>query len=171
MQLCAPIIIYIMFSLLQIILDLLKGLYNSAGVKIIISAAIVALLYMLCNKGMELLAWFIVLTPLLFMASIAAFILYKLKLNSSFGDKCDEGVHTTIINDPLYKHGYTHEYKYTTTPVKVRVTTTQCDDDDDDDVVEEKVVETPKPEKVRTKSRYLERSDPEYESFLNKYSK
>jgi len=156
-----------MFSLLQIILDLLKGLYNSAGIMLIISAAIVAMLYILCNKRMVMVAWFIVLTPLLFTASIAAFVLYKLRLNSSFGEKCDEGVHATIVNDPLYKHGYTHEYKYTTTPVKVRVTTTQCDeeDDDDDDAVEEKVVETPKPEKVRTKSRYLERSDPEYESF------
>jgi hypothetical protein len=155
-----------MFSLLQIILDLLKGLYNSAGVKFIISAAMIAVLYILCKKGMELVAWIIVLTPLLFMASIAAFILYKLKLNSSFGEKCEEKVTRTIVNDPLYKHGYTHEYKYTTTPVKVRVTVDRCDDEEEDDIVEdEEVVETPKPEKVRTKSRYLERSDPEYESF------
>ena len=168
MQLCAPIIIYIMFSLLQIILDLLKGLYNSAAIMLIISAIVVAGLYMLCKKGMELVAWFIVLTPLLFAASIAAFVLYKLKLNSSFGEKCKEGVNATIINDPLYKHGYTHEYKYTTTPVKVRVTTTQCEDEDEDE--EEEVKEdTNDTVKVRTKSRYLERSDPEYESFLNKY--
>jgi hypothetical protein len=160
-----------MFSLLQIILDLLKGLYNSAGIMLIISAAMVSILNMLCNKGMVMIAWFIVLTPLLFAASIAAFVLYKLKLSSSFGEKCNEGVHASIINDPLYKHGYTHEYKYTTTPVKVRVTTTQCDEEEEDSVADAEVVKTTKPEKVRTKSRYLERSDPEYESFLNKYSK
>jgi hypothetical protein len=161
-----------MFSLLQIILDLLKGLYNSAGIMLIISAAIVAMLYILCNKGMVMIAWVIVLTPLLFTASIAAFVLYKLKLSSSFGEKCNEGVHASIINDPLYKHGYTHEYKYTTTPVKVRVTTTQCNkEEEEDSVADAEVVKTTKPVKVRTKSRYLERSDPEYESFLNKYSK
>lgn len=166
MQLCAPIIIYIMFSLLQIILDLLKGLYNSAGVKLIISAAITACLYVLCNKGWDLVAWFIVLTPLLFAAAITALVLYKLRLNSTFGSKCVEGsenVSSTIINNPLYKHGYVHLYKYTTTPVQVRVTVSECQEDDDTvgQTADEPETE-PEPPKTRTKPRYLDTSDPAY---------
>jgi hypothetical protein len=166
MQLCAPIIIYIMFSLLQIILDLLKGLYNSAGVKLIISAVITVCLYVLCNKGWDLVAWFIVLTPLLFSAAITALVLYKLSLNSTFGSKCDKGsknVSSTIINNPLYKHGYVHLYKYTTTPVQVRVTVGECQEYDDE--VEQTADEPePDPPKTRTKSRYLDTSDPAYMS-------
>ena len=168
MQLCAPIIIYIMFSLLQIILDLLKGLYNSAGVKLIISAIIIALLHVLCNKGWDLVAWFIVLTPLLFGAAITALVLYKLRLNSTFGNKCDKGsknISSTIVNKPLYKHGYVHLYKYTTTPVQMRVTVSECEEDDEADADSETETETDKPEPIiRSKPRYLDSSDPAYMS-------
>lgn len=166
MQLCAPIIIYIMFSLLQIILDLLKGLYNSSGVKFIVSAAVTACLYVLCNKGWDLVAWFIVLTPLLFGAAITALVLYKLRLNPTFGSKCDKGsknVSSTIINNPSYKHGYVHLYKYTTTPVQVRVTVSECQEDDDTvgQIADEPEMEPESP-KIRTKPRYLDTSDPAY---------
>jgi hypothetical protein len=162
-QLCGPIIIYIMFSLLQIILDLLKGLYNSAGVKLIISALITACLHFLCNKGWDLVAWIIVLTPLLFAAAITAFVLYKLRLNSTFGNKCEKGVSSTIINNPSYKHGYVHLYKYTTTPVKVRVTVNECQEDDASESESEPEPEpVPESTKTRSKSRYLDTSDPAY---------
>jgi hypothetical protein len=163
MQLCAPIIIYIMFSLLQIILDLLKGLYNSAGVKLIISAIITACLYFLCKKGWDLVAWFIVLTPLLFVAAITAFVLYKLRLNTTFGNKCENGSSSTIINNPSYKHGYVHLYKYTTTPVQVRVTVSECQESDT--ASEPETVETvpaTAPIATSSKSRYLDTSDPAY---------
>lgn len=164
-QLCAPIIIYIMFALLQIILDLLKGLYNSAGVKLIISAIITACLYFLCNKGWDMVAWFIVLTPLLFAAAITAFVLYKLRLNSTFGNKCEKGVSSTIINNPSYKHGYVHLYKYTTTPVKVRVTVNECQEDDVSEETQDAVSESASEStKIRSKSRYLDTSDPAYMS-------
>ena len=165
MQLCAPIIIYIMFSLLQIILDLLKGLYNSAGVKLIISAIITACLYFLCNKGWDMVAWFIVLTPLLFAAAITAFVLYKLRLNTTFGNKCENGSSSTIINNPSYKHGYVHLYKYTTTPVQVRVTVSECQEDDASEETQDAVPESESEStKTRSKSRYLDTSDPAYMS-------
>ena len=170
MQLCAPEIIYILFSLIQIIIDVLKEMYNSATIKMVISIIVVAVLHVLCQYGFLLISWIIVLTPLLFMAFTASVLLYALNLNPDKGTTCDDNqkprVETTILNHPRYKHGYDHLYKYTTTPVKMHFQPIfPCDKyvKEQEDVKEPTEVE--KVKKVRTKSKYLVDSEPAYESF------
>lgn len=153
MEFCAPMIIYALFSLIQIIIDLLGGLYNSAGIKTVISSFVSASLYVLCQKGFLVTSWVIVLVPFLFMAFTTSVLLYQLNLNDSFEKPCDEvsRVETTILNDPRYKHGYTHLYKYTTTPVKMRFEPAKkCEEE----------------EKDYGKNNYFTDSDPSYESFM-----
>jgi hypothetical protein len=168
MQICAPEIIYILFSLIQIIIDVLKGLYNSSIIKTVISIIITIALHILCQYDLLLISWFIVLTPLLFMAFTASILLYALNLNPDTGT-CDDQkpyIKKTILNSPRYKHGYDHLYKYTTTPVKMHFQPIfPCDKyvKKQEDVNEPKDVE--KAKKVYTKSKYLMDSDPAYESF------
>jgi hypothetical protein len=169
MTACAPEIIYILFSLIQIIIDVLDGLYNSAGIKTIISIIVVAVLHVLCQKGLLLISWIIVLTPLLFMAFTASVLLYALNLNPKLGKSCDNNepyIETTILNNPRYKHGYDHLYKYTTTPVEMHFQPIwPCDKyvKEQEDVPS--VKGPTKVKKVRIKSKYLVDSDPSYESF------
>ncbi len=157
MKLCAPVIIYTMFCLVQILIDLLEGLYNSAGVKLIISIAVTGLLYFLCSKGYLLISWIIVLIPFLFMSFLTTVLLYKLKLHSELKKPCDAPrIETTILNEPRYKHGYTHLYKYTTTPVKMRFEPVRkCEEEKEE---EERT-------SINYKNKYIFDSDPEYESF------
>jgi hypothetical protein len=156
MKLCAPLIIYILFCLIQILIDLLEGLFNTAFMKTVISIAVSGILYFLCSKDQLLIAWIIVLIPFLFMSFTTSILLYKLNLKRDLGKSCDDPyVKKTLLNNPRYKHGFTHEYKYTTTPVKVRFEPVRkCDE------------EKEKEEKLNDKSEYFFDSDPQYESFM-----
>lgn len=168
MKLCAPLIIYALFCLIQIIIDLLEGLYNSAGMKTLLSIAVSALLYLLCSKDYLLISWIIVLVPFLFMSFTSAVLLYNLKRIDVLDKKCDKEdayVKKTILNEPRYKHGYTHLYKYTTTPVKMRFEPIRgCDEEKEEEDEEDKEEEN-KIVPSNYVNKYFADSDPQYESF------
>ena len=50
-ELCTPSIIYLIFSFTQILIDLYKGLYNTAFMKIIVTSMVTLLLNILCERG------------------------------------------------------------------------------------------------------------------------
>ena len=54
-QLCAPALIYIVFSITQITMDSLKGMYNIAFVKLFISLLFTILLNHLCQRGLGII--------------------------------------------------------------------------------------------------------------------
>jgi hypothetical protein len=84
--LCAPAIIYLVFSLTQIIIDTIKGLYNTAFVKFIVMIMCTLLLNILCESGLTIISWFIVFIPFIFMTFIVSLILYILGLNQALGN-------------------------------------------------------------------------------------
>jgi len=84
-DLCPPALIYIAFSLTQIIIDTFKGLYNTAIIKIIVSSIITLLLNTLCKTGMGIISWIIVFIPFIFMTAIVAILLYTFGLDPSTG--------------------------------------------------------------------------------------
>lgn len=97
MNLCAPALIYVIFSLTQIIIDTLKGLYNTAFFKVIIMMLITFLLNELCVKGLGVISWLIVFIPFIFMTVIVALLLYLFGLDAASGKinyKCDNCVQT-----------------------------------------------------------------------------
>ena len=67
-QLCAPALIYIAFSLTQVVIDTFKGLYNTAFFKFIVMIIITFLLNALCQSGMSIISWIIVFIPFIFMS-------------------------------------------------------------------------------------------------------
>jgi hypothetical protein len=84
-SLCAPALIYVAFSLTQVIIDTFKGLYNTAFLKIIVMIIITILLNALCQSGMGIISWIIVFIPFIFMSIIVAILLYVFGLDPATG--------------------------------------------------------------------------------------
>ena len=115
-NLCAPAIIYVIFSLTQIIIDTFKGLYNTAFMKIIVMIMVTILLNILCEKNLSVVSWVIVFIPFILMTVIVSMILYIFGLNATTGNlnyacndynKCPQNVTVDvcgniIIYDPTY---------------------------------------------------------------------
>ena len=91
-SICPPALIYLAFSLTQIVIDTFKGLYNTAFFKFIVMVTITFLLNALCQGGMSVISWIIVFIPFMFMTVIVAILLYVFGLDAATGTlnfKCD----------------------------------------------------------------------------------
>ena len=100
-NLCAPAIFYLIFSLTQIIIDLFKGLYNTAFMKTIVMTMVTLLLNILCEKGLSVVSWFIVFIPFIMMTVIVSMLLYIFGLDASTGSlnyTCNNSNANTNIN-------------------------------------------------------------------------
>ena len=84
-NLCGPALIYLIFSLTQIIIDLFKKLYNTAFLKFIVMIIFTILLNILCDKGLGLISWLIVFIPFIFMTLITSILLFTFGLTPSKG--------------------------------------------------------------------------------------
>jgi hypothetical protein len=97
-NLCAPAIIYLIFSITQILIDTFKGLYNTAIIKGIVTITVTLLLNILCEQGLSVVSWIIVFIPFILMTVIVSMLLYAFGLNPSTGTinyKCDERTSNT----------------------------------------------------------------------------
>ena len=142
-SLCAPALIYVAFSLTQIVIDTFKGLYNTAFFKVIVMVIITILLNALCQAGMGIISWIIVFIPFIFMSIIVAILLYVFGLDPATGNlniKCDNCDRTKSTTKSTTKSGnliYTSTIKtphktvkymdvtYSETPSEPTDTTTQ----------------------------------------------
>jgi hypothetical protein len=100
-QLCTPSIIYLIFSVTQILIDLYKGLFNTAFIKIIVASMVTLLLNILCEKGLSFVSWVIVFIPFILMTLIVSMLLYVFGLDAASGTldyKCKDQSGTTTIN-------------------------------------------------------------------------
>jgi hypothetical protein len=84
-SLCPPAIIYLIFSITQILIDTFKGLYNTALIKFIIMIMITLLLNILCQSGLGTISWIIVFIPFILMTVIVSILLYIFGLNATTG--------------------------------------------------------------------------------------
>ena len=114
-NLCAPAIIYLIFSITQILIDLFKGLYNTAFIKSIVTITVTLLLNILCQKGLSVVSWIIVFIPFILMTVIVSMLLYIFGLDAATGTlnaKCNstncgnnitiDSMGNVIIYDPEY---------------------------------------------------------------------
>jgi hypothetical protein len=115
-NLCAPAIIYLIFSVTQILIDTFKGLYNTAFIKVIVTIMVTLLLNILCEQGLSVVSWIIVFIPFILMSIIVSMILYVFGLDAATGKldyKCDgntncgngitiDSLGNIIIYDPEY---------------------------------------------------------------------
>ena len=115
-NICPPALIYLAFSLTQIIIDTFKGLYNTAFFKFIVMVTITFLLNALCQGGMSVISWIIVFIPFIFMTVIVTILLYVFGLDAATGTlkfKCTNP--TTNSNSNLIYSSTTDTETTTTT--------------------------------------------------------
>jgi len=120
-KLCAPAIIYLIFSITQILIDTFKGLYNTAFMKVVVTFMVTLLLNILCERNLTVVSWIIVFIPFLLMTFIVSILLYIFGLDAATGNinyncnnansdanaKCVHGITVDslgniIIYDPEY---------------------------------------------------------------------
>ena len=83
--LCPPAILYLGFSLTQIIIDTFKGHYNTAFFKTIVMCIFTLLLNILCQRGLSVISWLIVFIQFILMTYITAVLLFVFGLSPSNG--------------------------------------------------------------------------------------
>ena len=84
-SLCRPALIYLIYSLIQIVIDTLNGFYNAAFIKLWISLLFTSLLHILCDKGLGIISWTIVFLPFLFTALLTSILLLEFGLDPTTG--------------------------------------------------------------------------------------
>ena len=94
-NLCSPALIYLIFSMTQVIVDSIKGLYNVALLKFIMMVLFTLLLNILCQRGLGLISWIIVFVPFVLMSVITAILLFVFGLDPSSG-RVIPPKHTTV---------------------------------------------------------------------------
>ena len=84
-QLCPPALIYLIFSTTQVIIDSVKGLYNTALMKIWVAILFTILLNYLCSLGLGTISWLIVFVPFILMTLVVAILLLMFGLDPKTG--------------------------------------------------------------------------------------
>jgi hypothetical protein len=84
-KLCPPAILYIGFTIVQIIIDLFKQLYNTALLKFFVMILFALILNILCQQGLGIISWVVVFVPFIFMTVITTILLFVFGLNPTKG--------------------------------------------------------------------------------------
>ena len=84
-QICPPALIYLVFSITQIVIDTYKGMYNIAFIKLWVALIFTILLNFLCNKGLGIISWIIVFIPFILMTVIVTMLLLMFGLDPLTG--------------------------------------------------------------------------------------
>lgn len=84
-SICPPALLYIAFSLTQVIIDIFKRLYNAAFMKFVVMIIFTVVLNLLCKSGMSIISWFIVFVPFIMMTVISTMLLFVFGLSPSSG--------------------------------------------------------------------------------------
>jgi len=85
-DLCPPALIYLGFSFVQVIIDLIKADYNIAIIKFIMMIVFTTILNILCQTGFGVVAWIIVFIPFILMTIVTSLLLYVLGLSPHTGN-------------------------------------------------------------------------------------
>ena len=74
-SLCPPTLVYIGFSLIQIIIDLYNGIFNQAILKFVIMIIFTLIINILCDLGYTVIAWILVFIPIIMMTIVSTLLL------------------------------------------------------------------------------------------------
>ena len=75
---CSPALVYLCFSLIQIVIDIYKKQFNTAFFKFWVMLVITTLLNILCERGLSIVSWLIVFVPIILMSVIIVILIYFL---------------------------------------------------------------------------------------------
>jgi len=80
-KICSPALLYLAFSMVQIIIDLFQGQYETSLLKFIIMFIFTAILNILCLNGYTKFVWFIVIIPIIMLTYISSILFYVFGVN------------------------------------------------------------------------------------------
>ena len=80
---CPPALLYLAFSIIQIIIDLYRGDSLQALFKFIVMIIFTIVLNAICNSGMTIISWFIVFIPFIMMTYITTILFFVFGFNPS----------------------------------------------------------------------------------------
>ena len=121
-KLCTPAIVYLGFSIVQIVIDTFKGMYNAAFLKTLVMVIMTLILNILCNRELTVVAWLIVFIPFILMTYISSLLLFVFGLNPS---KNDEDNDYTVV--------YPEERVVRKSTQSIVKTSSTYDEDENDD--------------------------------------
>ena len=78
---CTPALLYVAFSIIHIMIDIFKDLYNTALVKFVVMIVFTLILNILCERGLGMVSWMLVFIPFISMTIITAVLLLALGLS------------------------------------------------------------------------------------------
>ena len=84
---CSPAIIYVAFSFIHILIDIIKSSYDDAMSKFCIMIVFTTILNILCERGLGVISWFIVFIPFITMTLLSQILLMVLKRPDGDQDK------------------------------------------------------------------------------------
>lgn len=100
-ELCSPALLYLGFSLIQIIIDIIKNMYNTALLKFVVMIIFTLILNILCSSGLSVVAWILVFVPFIMMTVITSLLLYVFGLSPYNGKLEYSNVNLNGINTKL----------------------------------------------------------------------
>jgi hypothetical protein len=86
-SLCPPALLYLGFSIIQIIIDLFRGDHVTAFFKFLITLVFIFILQNLCDTGLSLISWFIVFVPFIMMTYVSSIVLYLFGMKPEPGEQ------------------------------------------------------------------------------------
>jgi len=102
-NLCAPAMLYVGFSLTQIIIDTFKGFYDVAFFKSIVMIVFTIVLNALCSQGLGIISWLIVFLPFIMMTYITAILMITLGFGNNTDDTKNKVVYPSDYPSVLHK--------------------------------------------------------------------
>ena len=100
LNVCTPALIYLVFSLTQIAIDIFKHENNRAFFKAIVMIIFTSLLNILCSRGLGIISWIIVFVPFMLMSFITTILLVVFGIDPTSG---------RVKRQPIYKENPIHE--------------------------------------------------------------
>jgi len=84
-SLCPPALLYLGFSVIQIIIDLFRSDHVTAFFKFLIMIVFLFILQNLCDTGLSIISWFIVFIPFILMTYVSSVIFHLFGMKPSPG--------------------------------------------------------------------------------------
>ena len=98
-NMCGPVILYLGFSIIQIIIDIFQKMYNTAFLKFLVMIIFSVILNILCNYQLNIISWFLVFIPFIFMTFITSILLFVFGFNPNQGSVIQTSLLCSQINN------------------------------------------------------------------------
>lgn len=99
-MICIPALLYLVYTIIYILIDIKNNLYNNMILKIWISILVFAVLQVLCSNDLSVIAWLIISIPFIYMVIIMAILIYVVQVDPTTGISTTSNQTSTTTSQP-----------------------------------------------------------------------